>query len=47
MRIPVILASPSTNNAVVPTPTCTVPTPELEPKVEVPLTLRFLPVTSS
>ena len=41
VRIPVTLASPSTNNAVVPTPICTVPTPVLAPRVVIPNVLVF------
>ena len=39
--MPVILVSPSTNNAVVPTPICTVPTPVLAPRVVIPNVLVF------
>ena len=41
VRIPVTLASPSTNSAVVPTPICTVPTPVLL-KVDTPLTFKLV-----
>ena len=38
VRIPIILASPSTNRAVLPTPTVTVPIPFVAPRVVIPET---------
>ena len=47
VRTPTILASPSTNNAVLPDPTWTVPIPLLDPRVVKPTTDKFLPTLTS